>query len=419
MAPSTYFNGETSVSKSNLNCAPPAPSQAQATLAQNPATWDIFTRLLNHLDVCTQASDQIKKALEAVREATGADMVCWHNEASGETLCTPSEESLFAEGYRATVHKLLARAAVDRSPILWRNRSGAGGRPDGLPFSAVAVRLHRSHPGWILALNSRRERPLGSIDVRLIGLAGAMLVKQHHHARLYAELKEALVGLVRCLTTVIDAKDSCTAGHSERVSRIAVRIGQQMGLAGQVVGDLRLAGLLHDVGKVGVRDEVLLKTGKLTAEERAHVREHVVIGDQIVSPIKPFAGLRRGVRHHHERYDGRGYPDGLAGEDIPLLARILAVADSCDAMMSARRYRGAMTPSQIDAAMLEGAGSQWDPEVVEAFMACRQDIYPLIQQTGIGESVALAIDGILVALRNGSSASYRIAEQSPPTAAAG
>jgi hypothetical protein len=114
-----------------------------------------------------------------------------------------------------------------RGPNLWRIRYGADGRPDGLPLSAVAVRLHRSEPGWILAVNSRRERPLDSTDVRLIGLAGAMLVKQHHHARLYAELKEALVGLVRCLTTLIEAKDSCTAGHSERVSRIAVRIGRQ------------------------------------------------------------------------------------------------------------------------------------------------------------------------------------------------
>ncbi len=210
--PATYFNGVTSVSKSNQNCAPPAPSQAHAALAHNPGAWDVLTRLLNHVESCTKASDQIKKALEAVREATGADMVCWHNEASGETLRTPSKESLFAEGYRAIVQKLLARAAVDRGPILWRNRYGAGGRPDGLPFSAVAVRLHRSQPGWILAFNSRRQRPLDSIDVRLIGLAGAMLVKQHHHARLYAELKEALVGLVRCLTAAPPVTVSASAG---------------------------------------------------------------------------------------------------------------------------------------------------------------------------------------------------------------
>jgi HD-GYP domain-containing protein (c-di-GMP phosphodiesterase class II) len=253
--------------------------------------------------------------------------------------------------------------------------------------------------------------------LRLIGLAGAMLVKRHNHARLYSEIKEGVLGLVRCLISVIDAKDSCTAGHSERVSRIAVRIGRQMGLAKQTIDDLRLAGLLHDVGKVGVRDAVLLKAGRLTADEEAHIRAHVVIGDQIVSSIRPFARLRPGVRHHHERYDGKGYPDGLAGESIPMLGRILAVADSCDAMMSARRYRGALTPAQIDATLLEGAGGQWDPVVVEAFMACRHQVYPAIEQTGVGESVALAIDGILGALRNGSPASSRLEEQDPLTAA--
>jgi HD-GYP domain-containing protein (c-di-GMP phosphodiesterase class II) len=418
MAPDTRFNGEIPLLKSNPHCPPQAPSPAPAAaLVQDPVAWDILTRLLSHLDVSTNASEQINKALEAVREATGADLVCWHDEVSGETLSMPSEEVLSADGYRAVVQKLLAQGAEHNGSIIWRRRYGPGPRTCGQPHSAVAVRLQRSQPGWILALSSRRERPLTGIDVRLIGLAGAMLVKQHHHARLYAEIKGAILGLVRCLTNLIDAKDSCTAGHSERVSRIAVRIGRQLGLAGQAVDDLRLAGLLHDVGKVGVRDEVLLKAGRLTAEEEAHMRTHVVIGDEIVSSIKPFARLRPGVRHHHERYDGQGYPDGLAGEAIPLLARILAVADSCDAMMSARRYRGSMTPPHIDATLLEGAGSQWDPQVVRAFMACRQDIYPSIHEKGLGESVALAIDGILVALRNGSSPSSRQGEQGPLTVA--
>jgi HD-GYP domain-containing protein (c-di-GMP phosphodiesterase class II) len=404
------------VPKSNLNRAPQAP--APAGLAQNPAACDIFTRLLNHLDLCTKASDQIKEVLEAVREAISADLVCWHHEASGETLSTSAEGPLSAEVYRAVIQKLLARCAQDKGPILWCNPHAAADRPHGLPHSAAAVYMDRSQPGWILALTSRRARPLDGLDVRLIGLAGAVLVKQHQHARLYAEVKEALLGLVRCLTSLIDAKDNCTAGHSERVSRIAVRVGRQMGLSRQAVSDLHLAGLLHDVGKVGIRDEVLLKAGKLTAEEEAHVRTHVVIGDQIVGSIKQFARLRPGVRHHHERYDGHGYPDGLAGEDIPLLGRILAVADSCDAMMSARRYRGPMAPPQIDAVLREGAGRQWDPQVVEAFMACRQDIYPPIYQKGIGDSGALAIDGILEAMRNGSSPSRRM-EQGPTMAAAG
>ena len=147
-------------------------------------------------------------------------------------------------------------------------------------------------------------------------------------------MRETLFGVVRCLSTAIDAKDPYTCGHSERVARISVRIGQEMGLSRGEVSDLYLAGLLHDVGKIGIRDEVLLKSGPLTKDEYTHMKEHPITGDRIVSKIKRLSYLCAGVRSHHERYDGTGYPDGLAGESIPLMARIIAVADSCDAMMA-------------------------------------------------------------------------------------
>jgi HD-GYP domain-containing protein (c-di-GMP phosphodiesterase class II) len=384
-----------------------------AALASNPAAWSIFTRLFHQLDARMKACDQIKEALEAVREATGADVVCWHNEATGETLSTTGRHALCAQSCQAVVERLVARRSEDKSPIIWHSPHKATGKPHGLPHSAAAVRLHRSRPGWIMALNSERRRPLDGSDVRLIGLACAMLLKQWKHSWICAEFKESLLGLVRCLTAVIDAKDSYTAGHSERVCRIAVRIGQGMRPPMEALSDLHLAGLLHDVGKVGIRDEILLKPGKLTAAEKEHLRTHVVIGDQIVSTIKPFARLRPGVRGHHERFDGQGYPDGLAGEEIPLVGRILAVADSCDAMMSARRYRGAMSPPQIDAVLREHSGAQWDPNVVEAFMACRQVIYPPIYQKGIGESAARAIDRIVEGLDGVSPEAFLLVDQAP------
>src|SRR5262249_9320054 len=159
-------------------------------------------------------------------------------------------------------------------------------------------------------------------------------------------------------------KDPYTWGHSERVGRIAVRIGKQMALPPAVVSDLYLAGLLHDVGKIGIRDSVLQKQGKLNAEEFEHVKQHPLIGDRLVSHVRSLPPLRSGVRNHHERWDGTGYPDGLAGEAIPLQARIIAVADACDAMTSARPYRPGMAPERIDSVMAEGAGLQWDPDVV-------------------------------------------------------
>ncbi len=386
--------------------------------AHDPSVWGIFTRLLHQLDAAAKARDQIADALEAIRQATGADAVCWFDERTGETLGVPAAEaSPSPERRRAVLQALLAKHPDDKKPLLWRNTRPAPEGSEGsesAPQSAAAVHLQPSRPGWIFALSFRARRRFDANDLNLIGLAGAMLLKQGQHSRGHATLKESLLGLVHCLAAVIDAKDACTAGHSERVSRIAVRIGRQMGLSGPVISDLHLSGLMHDVGKIGVPDEVLLKPGKLTAEEQARIREHVLIGDRIVSTIKQFARLRPGVRSHHERWDGQGYPDGLAGENVPLLGRVLAVADSCDAMMSARRYRGAMSPPQIDAILLKHAGAQWDPNVVQHFMGCRQDIYPPIYQKGIGESAFHAIDDLMQGLKDGSSTFYRLADGQAP-----
>jgi HD-GYP domain-containing protein (c-di-GMP phosphodiesterase class II) len=161
---------------------------------------------------------------------------------------------------------------------------------------------------------------------------------------------------------------------------MAARLGQQMGLPEPVLSDLFLAGLLHDIGTIGLRETVLQKPGRLTIEEMAHIQEHPVIGDQLLADLRPLQHLRPGVRHHHERHDGKGYPDGLAGEQIPLLARILAVAEACDAMLSNRPYRPALTPANVETALVEGAGTQWDPEVVAYFLACRHDVFALARR---------------------------------------
>jgi HD-GYP domain-containing protein (c-di-GMP phosphodiesterase class II) len=225
-------------------------------------------------------------------------------------------------------------------------------------------------------------------------LARRMLLNHRRQMQSYEQLRESLFGLIRCLTAAIDAKDPCTCGHSERVARIAVRLGRQMKLSASMLSDLYLAGLMHDVGKIGIRDSVLLKAGPLTEEERLHMQEHPVIGDRLLSAVGPLLHLRPGVRNHHERFDGKGYPDRLAGHNIPLIARVLAVADSCDAMMATRHYRPALAPERIDAIMAEGAGTQWDGEVIQHFLACRHELYSICQR-GLGNSVALAVDDVL------------------------
>jgi HD-GYP domain-containing protein (c-di-GMP phosphodiesterase class II) len=288
---------------------------------------------------------------------------------------------------------LLDGTRGDEDHLLWSRRDdGPAAVAFDLPQSAVLVRVGQSRPAWLVAVSLEPKHHFQPGDLDLLSLARRLLLNQGRHNHLRACLKDSLVGLVRALTATLDAKDPCTAGHSERVARIGVLLARRLGLSDRQVSDVFVAGLLHDVGKIGIADEVLRKPGQLTGEELAAVREHVIIGDRILGAMPQLGHLRPGVRHHHERYDGRGYPDGLAGPDIPLLARLLAVADSCDAMMSSRRYRQALPPPEIDAILRQGSGTQWDPEIIDLFMACRPQIYPTIYRKGPGDLACRAVD---------------------------
>jgi HD-GYP domain-containing protein (c-di-GMP phosphodiesterase class II) len=189
-----------------------------------------------------------------------------------------------------------------------------------------------------------------------------------------------------------------TYGHSERVARASVELGRALGLHDDELSDIYLAGLLHDIGKIGIRDEVLGKHGPLTPEETKHVEQHVVIGYRILADLRPIAHLLPGVLYHHERYDGKGYPEGLEGDGIPFLARILAVADSFDAMNTTRPYRAALPPDRVDEILRAGVRNRWDPVVIDAYFRCR-DRLVVIRQRGLGESLRNALDG---AMRNGT-----------------
>ena len=228
--------------------------------------------------------------------------------------------------------------------------------------------------GWLLAVNTVDGSELGSVEASLMVAVAAILATHEVHVKLFQNIEELFLGVVRALSSAIDAKDPYTCGHSDRVARVASRIGQELGLGEDETNLLYLSGLLHDVGKIGIRDAVLLKPGQLTAEEFEHIKEHPTIGYDILSGVRQLKSVLPGVRNHHERIDGTGYPDGLTGLDIPLMARILAVADAYDAMSSDRPYRKGMGASQIDEIFRNGAGRQWDSRVVAAFLAVRGDI---------------------------------------------
>lgn len=175
------------------------------------------------------------------------------------------------------------------------------------------------------------------------------------------KLEKISMQIVTALSGAIDAKDTYTNGHSTRVAEYSKRLAQRAGLSEQVQGDIYMMGLLHDVGKIGVPDAIINKPDKLTDEEYAIIKKHPVMGAEILQNITEFPKLATGARWHHERYDGKGYPDGISGEDIPLEARIIAVADSYDAMSSKRSYRNALPQAQVRSEVEKGKGTQFDP----------------------------------------------------------
>jgi putative nucleotidyltransferase with HDIG domain len=185
---------------------------------------------------------------------------------------------------------------------------------------------------------------------------------------LYEIIYNNLVNSLKALVISIEARDPYTRFHSERVTAYALQIAEVLNLSEDEKDAIKFGGYLHDIGKIGVKDRILLKAGPLTQSELDQVRQHPIIGDNIIRPLKFFPKEQEIIRYHHERYDGTGYPEGLAGEQIPLLARILAMADSYHAMTSSRPYRKAMTHDQAIAEIKRGVNSQFDGKILEAFL---------------------------------------------------
>ena len=185
--------------------------------------------------------------------------------------------------------------------------------------------------------------------------------------RLATRLQEMTQGFVRAIADALDAKDEYVHGHARRVSGYALAIGRRMGLDQDMLEQISLCGLLHDIGKIGTPDNILLKPGALTHEERAVMQLHSERGARMLAGITEMHDVAAAVRHHHERFDGSGYPEGLSGEQIPLAARIISVADAYDAMTSPRPFREALDHEEALGHLESGAGTQFDPEVVRAF----------------------------------------------------
>ena len=248
---------------------------------------------------------------------------------------------------------------------LGHNLLGIGAGAVSLAGSGEAILgVARSHPDPF----DHAERALLEAVAEGTGhsLARGRLARERDE--LFRQLEQTNLGIAAALAAALEAKDHYTADHARSIADLAVLVGVKLGMTLDEVRDLRLGAILHDIGKIAVPDAILNKPGSLTAAEFEVVQAHAEVGEQILAPVPFLHGVRRIVRHDHERWDGDGYPDGLAGEEIPLGSRVVLVVDAFHAMTSDRPYRGAMSDEDAVGNLRAGAGSQFDPAVVEAFV---------------------------------------------------
>ena len=232
-----------------------------------------------------------------------------------------------------------------------------------------------------MSLLSRDPHAFDAVDHRLLGAIGTQLSLAIKNASLYSEIKTMHLGNLKALSSALNAKDYYTLGHAARVAAYIVMLGEELGWPADLMAAIEEAAYLHDIGKISISDRVLLKAGRLNDQEWAQMRQHPVFSAEIIRPL--FSDeLVMAVRHHHERYDGRGYPDGLAGEDIPELARAMAVVDAYDAMSCRRPYKSALTYKECLAELERCRGAQFDSGMVDAFLKVLDRLQDRLAQAG-------------------------------------
>jgi putative nucleotidyltransferase with HDIG domain len=228
----------------------------------------------------------------------------------------------------------------------------------------------------VLTVDGFRTKQFSSGDAQLVSSFAIHAGIALENARLFEEAQEAYVQTVGALASAIDVRDSYTSGHSQRLADLAVKTGEFMGSTEEELIDIRWGALLHDIGKIGVPDDILRKPGVLEAHEEQIMHQHPEIGARIVERVKSLSGIAPIIRAHQERYDGLGYPDGLSATAIPKVARIISVADAYVAMTDERVYRKARSHEEAIEELRKCSGSQFDPEVVKAFMKALDQAAP-------------------------------------------
>jgi HD-GYP domain-containing protein (c-di-GMP phosphodiesterase class II) len=253
--------------------------------------------------------------------------------------------------------------------------SGFAGMTEGMAGSVMCVpmKIQDRVIGAVYVV-SDETIAYSSEDLKLLTVFSSQVAAFIENDRLFRNLQETFISTVHTLAETIEARDAYTGNHTKRVMDYSVAMGLQLGMPADEMETLKLSAILHDIGKIGIRDDILLKPGRLDEHEFEIIKSHPVLGEKILNNIKQLKHIIPGVKHHHERFDGKGYPDGLAGGGIDLIARIIAVADSFDAMVTDRPYRKGLSGDDAFAELRKHSGTQFDPEIVKAFIEAYPEI---------------------------------------------
>ena len=347
---------------------------------------NILNKIMKKFAAISSSTDVFKRAVDMALGISHADYTQFYviNEAVQEPVQVSSSASASAESVdpAASEHPLTPETAnatplsdtlimevvSDQIPLLISEHTGTNGLPAEINSAMIVpLKIRDKVFGVITATVNQGQKRFAEKDLYYLSFLAQSAAQAIENLALYENIYENLFATLYAFVKAVEARDLYTRQHSSRVTGLSIVLGKQLGCTKEELDILNFAGHLHDIGKIGIRDDILLKPGRLTDDEFEKIKDHPVIGANILDQLGLWERERQIIRAHHERFDGSGYPDGIKQQDIPFLARILMVADVYDAMASDRAYRKKMEDEVIIKIINEGDGTQFDPDVVAAF----------------------------------------------------